>query len=80
MNCGVAPKGIWIPAAISAFSEELYEAPRSWSETAYPRLIYYNRLEKGGHFAAWEQPAVFATELRAAFPPLRTTTSVTVAK
>jgi pimeloyl-ACP methyl ester carboxylesterase len=75
-----APKGIAIPAAVSAFPEELYQAPRSWTEKAYPRLIYYNRLEKGGHFAAWEQPAVFTTELRAAFRSLRAKTSATAAK
>src|SRR3954452_24193843 len=75
-----APKGIAIPAAVSAFPEELYQAPRSWTEKAYPRLIYYNRLEKGGHFAAWEQPALFTSELRAAFRTLRSTSSVTAAK
>jgi pimeloyl-ACP methyl ester carboxylesterase len=68
-----APKGVPIPAAVSAFPDELYQAPRSWTERAYPKLIYYNRLAKGGHFAAWEQPEVFATELRAAFKSLRTT-------
>ena len=75
-----APKGIAIPAAVSAFPEELYQAPRSWTEKAYPKLIYYNRLDKGGHFAAWEQPALFTTELRAAFRSLRSTTSATAAK
>src|SRR3954447_8429746 len=75
-----APKGIAIPAAVSAFPEELYQAPRSWTEKAYPSLIYYNRLDKGGHFAAWEQPALFATELRAAFRSLRAKTSATAAK
>ena len=66
-----APKGIPIPAAVSAFPEELYQAPKSWTEKAYPKLIYYHRLDKGGHFAAWEQPAVFAGELRASFRTLR---------
>jgi pimeloyl-ACP methyl ester carboxylesterase len=66
-----APKGITIPVAISAFPDELYQAPRSWTERAYPKLIYYNRLPKGGHFAAWEQPEIFSTELRAAFRSLR---------
>jgi pimeloyl-ACP methyl ester carboxylesterase len=75
-----APKGIAIPAAVSAFPEELYQAPRSWTEKAYPRLVYYNRLEKGGHFAAWEQPALFTTELRASFRSLRANTSATAAK
>jgi pimeloyl-ACP methyl ester carboxylesterase len=75
-----APKGIAIPAAVSAFPEELYQAPRSWTERAYPKLICYNRLDKGGHFAAWEQPALFTTELRAAFRSLRSTVSATAAK
>jgi pimeloyl-ACP methyl ester carboxylesterase len=66
-----APKGVPLPAAVSAFPDELYTAPRSWTEKAYPKLIYYNRLEKGGHFAAWEQPATFTTEMRAAFKSLR---------
>ena len=66
-----APKGITIPVAVSAFPDELYQAPRSWAEKAYPRLIYYNKLTKGGHFAAWEQPQLFAEELREAFKSLR---------
>ncbi len=66
-----APKGIAIPVAVSAFPDELYQAPRSWTERAYPKLIHYNKLEKGGHFAAWEQPQLFVAELRAAFKPLR---------
>ncbi|MBB1600369.1 epoxide hydrolase family protein [Variovorax sp. UMC13] len=66
-----APKGVAIPVAVSAFPDEIYTAPRSWTERAYPRLAYYNRLGKGGHFAAWEQPAVFAAELRAGFRSLR---------
>jgi pimeloyl-ACP methyl ester carboxylesterase len=49
----------------------LYQAPRSWAEKAYPKLIHYNRLDKGGHFAAWEQPASFSAEMRAAFKSLR---------
>lgn len=75
-----APKGITIPTAVSAFPEELYQAPRSWTEKAYPQLLYYNRLEKGGHFAAWEQPELFTGELRAAFRPLRTQISARAAK
>ena len=51
-----APKGVTIPVAVSAFPDELYQAPRVWAEKAYPKLIHYNRLDKGGHFAAWEQP------------------------
>jgi pimeloyl-ACP methyl ester carboxylesterase len=66
-----APKGVKLPTAISVFPDELYSAPRSWTERAYPNLIHYNRLPKGGHFAAWEQPQVFSQELRAAFRPLR---------
>jgi pimeloyl-ACP methyl ester carboxylesterase len=66
-----APKNVAIPAAVSAFPEELYQAPRSWTTKAYPKLIYYNRLDKGGHFAAWEQPELFSAELRAAFRSLR---------
>jgi pimeloyl-ACP methyl ester carboxylesterase len=66
-----APKGVAIPVAVSAFPDEIYTAPRSWTERAYAKLIYYNRLPKGGHFAAWEQPQIFADELRAAFKPLR---------
>ncbi|MBW8770965.1 MAG: alpha/beta fold hydrolase [Gemmatimonadetes bacterium] len=64
-------KGVKIPVAVSVFPSEQYEAPRSWTERAYPKLIYYNRLEKGGHFAAWEQPTLFVNELRAAFKSVR---------
>ena len=56
---------------MSVFPDELYPAPRSWAERAYPKLIHYNRLAKGGHFAAWEQPELFCAELRAAFKSLR---------
>ena len=66
-----APKGVPIPAAVSVFPDEIYAAPRSWTEKAYPKLIYYNRLPRGGHFAAWEQPQLFSEELRAAFRALR---------
>jgi pimeloyl-ACP methyl ester carboxylesterase len=66
-----APKGIAIPVAVSAFPDEIYTAPRSWTERAYPKLIHYNRLAKGGHFAAWEQPEAFAEELRLSFRSLR---------
>jgi pimeloyl-ACP methyl ester carboxylesterase len=64
-------KGVSIPVAVSVFPDELYPAPRSWTEQAYPNLIHYNKLEKGGHFAAWEQPMLFAEELRAGFRSLR---------
>jgi pimeloyl-ACP methyl ester carboxylesterase len=66
-----APKGVPIPAAVSAFPDELYQAPRSWTERAYPKLIHYNRLPQGGHFAAWEQPELFVGEMRAGFKSLR---------
>ena len=66
-----APKRVSIPVAVSAFPDELYQAPRSWTEKAYPNLIYFNKLNKGGHFAAWEQPQVFSQELRVGFRPLR---------
>jgi pimeloyl-ACP methyl ester carboxylesterase len=56
---------------VSAFPDELYQAPKSWVEKAYPKLIHYNKLPKGGHFAAWEQPEILVTELRAAFKSLR---------
>ncbi len=64
-------RGVKIPVAVSAFPDEIYAAPRSWSERAYPNLIHYNKLDKGGHFAAWEQPQIFCAEMRAAFKPLR---------
>ena len=66
-----APKGVPLPTAVSAFPDEIYTAPRSWTEKAYPKLIYYNRLSKGGHFAAWEQPQLFTEDLRAGFRSLR---------
>ena len=66
-----APKGVSIPVAVSVFPDELYAAPRTWAERAYPKLIYYNKLPAGGHFAAWEQPQLFAQEMRAAFKSLR---------
>jgi pimeloyl-ACP methyl ester carboxylesterase len=64
-------KGVSIPVAVSVFPGEQYQAPRSWAERAYPNLIYFNEVDKGGHFAAWEQPQLFTEELRAAFRPLR---------
>jgi pimeloyl-ACP methyl ester carboxylesterase len=65
------PMGVTIPVAVSAFPDELYQAPKTWAEKAFPKLIYYNRLDKGGHFAAWEQPELFSKEIRAAFQSLR---------
>ncbi len=64
-------RGIKIPVAVSAFPDELYQAPQSWAERAYPKLIHYNKLPKGCHFAAWEQPALFVSEMRASFKSLR---------
>jgi len=64
-------KGVAIPVAVSAFPDDLFQAPRSWAERAYPKLIYYNKLDKGGHFAAWEQPALLVADVRAGFRPLR---------
>ena len=66
-----APKNVIIPVAVSAFPDEIYAAPRSWAERAYPNLIHYNKLDKGGHFAAWEQPELFVEEMRASFKSLR---------
>ena len=66
-----APQGVAVPVAVSAFPDELYQAPRSWAERAFSKLIHYNRLDKGGHFAAWEQPKIFSEEIRAAFKSLR---------
>ena len=65
------PRGIKIPVAVSVFPDEIYAAPRSWAERAYPKLIHYNKLDKGTHFAAWEQPELFVLEMRAAFKSLR---------
>ncbi len=64
-------KGVAIPVAVSVFPGEQYQAPRTWTEDAYPNLIYFNEVDAGGHFAAWEQPLLFAAELRAAFSSLR---------
>jgi pimeloyl-ACP methyl ester carboxylesterase len=64
-------KGVSVPVAVSVFPGEQYQAPRSWTELAYPNLIHYNEVEKGGHFAAWEQPQLFSEEVRAGFRRLR---------
>jgi pimeloyl-ACP methyl ester carboxylesterase len=64
-------KGVSVPAAVSVFPRELYQAPRSWAERAYPNLIYFNEVDKGNHFAAWQEPELFASEVRAACQPLR---------
>jgi pimeloyl-ACP methyl ester carboxylesterase len=65
------PKNIAIPVAVSIFPDEIYAAPRTWTQRAYPKLIHYNKLDRGGHFAAWEQPQLFCDELRASFKALR---------
>jgi len=64
-------KGVSIPVAVTVFPGEQYQAPRSWAERAYPNLIYFNEVDRGGHFAAWEEPELFSQELRAAFRSLR---------
>jgi pimeloyl-ACP methyl ester carboxylesterase len=64
-------KGVTLPAAVSVFPRELYQAPRSWAEKAYPNLIYFNEVDTGNHFAAWQEPELFTTEVRAAFRSLR---------
>jgi len=69
-------KGVSIPVAVSVFPDELYPAPQSWTERAFPKLIYYNKLPKGGHFAAWEQPELFVQDVRAGFRQLRSTDRV----
>jgi pimeloyl-ACP methyl ester carboxylesterase len=66
-----APKHVAIPVAVSAFPDEVVQTPRSWAERAYPKLIYYNKHDKGGHFAAWEQPQLLSEDVRACFRPLR---------
>lgn len=66
-----SPKNVTVPVAVSAFPDELYQTPRSWAERAYPRLIHYNRLDKGGHFAAWEQPKLLTEEIRTGLRALR---------
>src|SRR5438094_10649244 len=69
-------KGVSIPVAVSAFPDEIDLCPRSWAERAYPKLIHYNKLDKGGHFAAWEQPQLFSEEVRAGFRPLRASEAI----
>jgi len=66
-----APKNVQLPTAISVFPDEIYAAPKSWAERAYPKLVHYNRLDKGGHFAAWEQPKLLSEELRVGFRSMR---------
>ncbi|HYY99992.1 MAG TPA: epoxide hydrolase, partial [Candidatus Binatia bacterium] len=66
-----AAKKVSVPVAVSVFPDELYQAPRSWTEQAYPNLVYFNEVDRGGHFAAWEQPELLASEVRAGFRSLR---------
>ena len=68
---GEAPPQVKLPVGFTTFPGEIFRAPRSWVEKAYPTLTYFNEAGKGGHFAAWEEPELFATEIRAAFRPLR---------
>ena len=65
------PRNVTIPVAVSVFPDEIYAAPKTWAEKAYSKLVYFNKVDKGGHFAAWEQPAQFSIELRAAFKSFR---------
>jgi pimeloyl-ACP methyl ester carboxylesterase len=67
----LGPKNVSIPVAVSVFPDEVYHTPRSWAERAYPKLVHYNQLDKGGHFAAWEQPKLLVDEMRAGFRSLR---------
>jgi pimeloyl-ACP methyl ester carboxylesterase len=67
----LGPKNITIPVAVSVFPDEVYQTPRTWAEQAYPNLIHYNQLDKGGHFAAWEQPELLVDEMRAGLKSLR---------
>jgi pimeloyl-ACP methyl ester carboxylesterase len=67
----LGPKNVSIPVAVSVFPDEVYHTPRSWAERAYPRLVHYNQLDKGGHFAAWEQPKLLVDEMRVGFKSLR---------
>jgi pimeloyl-ACP methyl ester carboxylesterase len=72
LAAGQAPPQVTVPVGFTTFPDEIFRAPRSWVERAYPTLTYFNEVDKGGHFAAWEQPELFATEIRAAFRSLRT--------
>ena len=68
---GQAPPDVPIPTGFTSFPGEIWRTPRTWAEHAYPNLTYFNEVDKGGHFAGWEEPELFAGELRAAFRPLR---------
>jgi hypothetical protein len=68
---GQAPPPVSIPVAFTTFPGEIVATPRTWVELAYPTLVYFNKVDRGGHFAAWEEPQLFSQELRAAFKPVR---------
>jgi pimeloyl-ACP methyl ester carboxylesterase len=68
---GQRPPEVSLPAAFTVFPGEIFQAPRSWAERVYPNLVYFNEVDRGGHFAAWEEPQLFTEELRAAFRTLR---------
>jgi pimeloyl-ACP methyl ester carboxylesterase len=67
----LSPAGVKIPVAVSVFPDEVYQVPLSWAEKAYPKLVHFNKVAKGGHFAAWEQPKIFVEEVRAGLRSLR---------
>jgi hypothetical protein len=67
----VSVKGVKVPVGVSTFADEIYRVPRSWAEQAYPHLVYYGQHERGGHFAAWEQPQLLSEDVRATFRTLR---------
>ena len=71
LAAGQAPPEVKLPVGFTTFPDEIFRAPRSWVEASYPTLTYFHEADKGGHFAAWEEPEVFTTEVRAAFKPLR---------
>jgi pimeloyl-ACP methyl ester carboxylesterase len=71
LAAGQAPPAVSVPVGFTTFPGEIYAAPRSWVEQVYPNLTYFHEADRGGHFAAWEEPELFATEIRAAFRSLR---------
>ncbi len=71
LAAGQAPPQVTVPVGFTTFPDEIFRAPRSWVEKGYPTLTYFHEADRGGHFAAWEEPELFATEIRAAFKPLR---------
>jgi pimeloyl-ACP methyl ester carboxylesterase len=71
LAAGQAPPNVQVPVGFTTFPDEIFAAPRSWVEQAYPNLSYFNEANKGGHFAAWEEPELFSSEVRAAFRSLR---------